>query len=149
MPGRALKRVKVNYPCNICKHTCDESQCEEPSVLCDACDNWVHISCEQISTKDLCYLDGDHPYTCSVCIRTADGPTDALKRLKQVSRADVKLTAFTASREKQYIDNFDYIGKSTISSDFVEIDRNAQEIMKKSGLSKYGVPSLTTGDGNF
>ncbi|XP_060585695.1 NAD-dependent protein lipoamidase sirtuin-4, mitochondrial-like [Ruditapes philippinarum] len=83
MPGRALKRVKVNYPCNICKHTCDESQCEEPSVLCDACDNWVHISCEQISTKDLCYLDGDHPYTCSVCIRTADGPTDALKRLKQ------------------------------------------------------------------
>jgi hypothetical protein len=58
------------------------------------------------------------------------------------------LTAFTASREKQYIDNFDYIGKSTISSDFVEIDRNAQEIMKKGGLSKYGVPSLTTGDGN-
>ena len=88
MSGRTLKRVKVSYPCSVCKHTCDESLCVEPSVFCDCCDNWVHLSCEYISPEDLCYLDGDLPYTCSVCIRTADGPTynfqNALYRLNQV-----------------------------------------------------------------
>ena len=43
---------------------------------------------------------------------------------------------------------FRYYGKSPIPAEFIEVDRQAREILTKSKLSNVGTPALSTGDGN-
>ena len=55
---------------------------------------------------------------------------------------------FAARREQQRLPPFQLYGKESIPSGFVEIDRQAEEIMRRTKLSGVGIPGLSTGDGN-
>lgn len=56
--------------------------------------------------------------------------------------------SFVARREAKRIPSFELFGRPPIPADFVELDRNAQDIMNKCKLESLGVPAMTTGDGN-
>ncbi|KAL3848349.1 hypothetical protein ACJMK2_019217 [Sinanodonta woodiana] len=126
----ATKRAAF-WPCGSCRLICT-SDC----ILCDSCKQWNHSKCAQLSGEkmNVFYENDKVPYVCNSCfmleIRTlANNYTDGLCRLAQMSPLSL-------------------YGKQIIPFEFVEIDRNAQKIMNKCGLSSFGVPSLTTDDGN-
>lgn len=52
---------------------------------------------------------------------------------------------FTARREGKAMGDFSFFGAPVISQEFVEIDHNALDTMRRTNLSTCGVPSMTTG----
>lgn len=63
----------------------------------------------------------------------------------QASKDGSLALRFAAKRESQHIGDFKYFNSPLISHKFVEVDLNAQALMRRYGLSDLGVPALVSG----
>ena len=59
--------LSLSYLCTLCKEPCLESQ---DCLGCDYCDEWTHLKCTNLSTKQFNYLSkSKSPFYCSSCHR--------------------------------------------------------------------------------
>ena len=67
---------KPNFPCSICN---SQVRGNSKAVCCDVCDQWVHISCNSISSKlyeKLMEPDNNDTFICNKCILPFCSQTD-------------------------------------------------------------------------
>ena len=81
--------LKDCYPCRKCRE-----ECVTDCILCDVCDNWVHVSCTNLGDEFLDYVDNSKMFICS-------------------DRCQISLLPFNSTS----LDNLFYYDTSTTTSD--------------------------------
>ena len=173
MKRKAAKRMRVAYPCRVCKQDCLQGQ---DSVQCDGCESWMHTHCIQMTKNQLdtftvnqhfnffclqCSMDATGSFNCRASLaRIASHvppapPVDATSHDPDVDAnhlPDIQAIREQAESERNLLSFYNVVLPPIdwYTTDHIDVDQTSVEMLRKhcSWLLARFTPVTTTGDGN-
>ena len=136
----AKDKGEVVYKCLECDTACEKDQ---PAVLCDRCDTWVHTACIDMSDDiyNMLFKHGSKvPGMRYFCKKCEDRVTEALERYSLLENDTVTLKKEMSDVKKQLADIQKDI-KTTVGDTINNVIDDRREIDKrKMNLIVFGLP---------